>query len=175
MTKTWKSQLKVSYIGLVNLSTFSASWRISKTDEWREKQQVSEHTKKPISSANWIFCIMNIWWDRRTKDTTEIDENPLKPDKWSEKVQGSRYDWNDEITVIQNDEKLKMYLKSLSDWPSKSQCILCILMNHRKLNEWRENNKSENSPKKSPSWANGISDTKQTPETSNNEMNHGNH
>ena len=73
---------------------------------------------------------MNTWWNRTTKDTTEIDEIPLKLDKWHEKLQGSRYDRNDEIAVTQNDEKLKMYLKSLLVKPTKLLTILYILTNH---------------------------------------------
>ena len=48
------------------------------------------------------------------------------------KVQRSRYARNDKIAVIPNDQKLKMHLKSLIDWPSKSQHIINILKNHRK-------------------------------------------
>ena len=39
-----------------------------------------------------------------------------------------------------------------------------------KPDEWREKQHIENLSKKSPSLANGISDTNQTPETSNNEI-----
>ena len=85
------------------------------------------------------------------KDTTEIDEFPLKPDKWYEKVQGSHYDRNDEITVTRNDEKLKITLKSLSNWPSKSQCIVCILTNYQNSMNGEKNSKSENASKKSHS------------------------
>ena len=59
--------------------------------------------------------------------TTEITKMHRKPDEWHEKLQGSQYDQNDEITVTRNDEKLEVTLKSLNDWPSKSQYILCIL------------------------------------------------
>ena len=67
----------------------------------------------------------------KNEDTTEINENSLKLNEWHEKIQGSRYDRNDEIAVIQNDEKLIITLKSLINWPIKSQCILCILRNHQ--------------------------------------------
>ena len=69
----------------------------------------------------------NTWWNRTTKDTTEIDENPLKLNEWHEKQQRSQYDRNDKIAVIPNDEKLIITLKSLSNWPSKSQHIINIL------------------------------------------------
>ena len=58
-------------------------------------------------------------------------QNTQKTWKWHEKLQGSRYDKNDEIAVTLNNEKLKLHLKSLSDWPSKSQCIVCILKNQQ--------------------------------------------
>ena len=53
-----------------------------------------------------------------------------------EKVQGSQYDQNDEIAVIQNDQKLIITSKSLRSWPSKSQYILNILMTQQ--NWWME-------------------------------------
>ena len=95
-------------------------------------------------SANWILYMTNTWWHRRTKGTTEIDKFPLKLDKWSEKLQGSRYEQNNEIAVTQNDEKLIITLKSLSNWPSKSQYILCILKNQQNPMNGVENSKSQN-------------------------------
>ena len=60
------------------------------------------------------------------------------------KVQRSRYARNDKIAVIPNDQKLKMHLKSLIDWPSKSQHIINILKNHRKPMNGGKNSKSQN-------------------------------
>ena len=59
------------------------------------------------------------------------------------KTQGSRYDQNNEIAVTRNDAKLIITLKSLMDWPSKSQCILYILKNHQKLMNGGKKSKSQ--------------------------------
>ena len=63
------------------------------------------------------------------------------------KLQGSRYEQNNEITVTPNDEKLIVTLKSLSYWPSKSQYILCILTTQQNSMNGGKNSKSQNTRK----------------------------
>ena len=45
----------------------------------------------------------------------EIDKFPLKPDKWSEKQQGSHYYRNVQISAVSNDEYLKTDCKNTID------------------------------------------------------------
>ena len=45
----------------------------------------------------------------------EIDKFPLKPDKWHEKVQGSRYDRNAHNSAAPIDEYLEIDCKTLID------------------------------------------------------------
>ena len=120
MIKSLKTQQKVSVIGLVTFWPFCTYWRITKTDEWREKQQVSKHMKKPISSAKWISCMINTWWTPKNEMHPEIDKFPLKPEKGMKKLQGSRYYRNAHNSATQNDETWKQHknTKAQANWIS---------------------------------------------------------
>ena len=120
MTKTWKPQQIVSLLSQLNYWPFCTYWWISEIRWMMGKQQVSKHMKKHIGSANWISCISTPDESEERKTLLKSMKNPLKLDKWHEKLQGSRYARNDTITTAQTDETWKTAenTKAQANWIS---------------------------------------------------------
>ena len=80
----------------------------------------------------------------------EIDRFFLKPDKWHEKLQGSRYWRNAQNSANPNDEYLEIDYENPIDRLTKITTLGASSRKHRNPIWGEKNNKSENIPKKSP-------------------------
>ena len=139
MTKTWKSQQIVSLLSQLNYWPFCTYWRITKNRWRREKQQVSNHTKKHIGSANWISCMMNTWWNSNNEIDPEIDKIPLKPNKCMKKAQGSQYYRNAHNSAAQSDETWKTAENTTAHANWNFNIMTMLLKNSLEIDQKYEN------------------------------------